>query len=163
MLVRKHGQSLVAYHDPMKCLGASLLFLTCSAAWTQVPDAAATVSTVLTRARIFTPEQGRLRTMTNGGKSRDIVHGALVTGEVVDIHESIQAPGLKANSPHTIQHSEFILVREGTLAFEHDGQTEEAGPGDIIYVAYGTLHSVRNTGKKPATYVVIAIGGDEKK
>jgi quercetin dioxygenase-like cupin family protein len=101
--------------------------------------------------------------MANGGQSRDILHAALATGEAVGIHESVQVAGAKPNPPHAIQHSEFILVREGTLAFEHDGLTEKAGPGSILYVAYGTLHSVRNVGDTPAKYVVIAIGGDQKK
>ncbi len=100
--------------------------------------------------------------MANGGESRDILHAALATGEAVSIHESTQMPGIKPNPPHTIQHSEFILVREGTLAFEHDGLSEQAGPGSVLYVAYGTLHTVRNIGNTPARYMVIAIGGDQK-
>ncbi len=57
----------------------------------------------------------------------------------------------------------MIVVREGTLEFDHDGQAERAGPGSIIYVALDTLHSVRNIGSGPASYVVIQIGGDTKK
>ncbi len=49
------------------------------------------------------------------------------------------------------------------MEFDHDGKAERAGPGGIIYVAYGTLHRVRNVGNSPATYVVIQIGGDTKK
>ena len=33
----------------------------------------------------------------------------------------------------------------------------------MIYVAYGTMHRVRNIGKGKARYAVIAIGGDVKK
>ena len=129
----------------------------------QTPAMAGTGTGDLAKARVFTQEQGSIRTMPNGGQSRDIVHAALVSGEAVGIHESMQMPGTKPNRPHTIQHSEFILVRKGTLAFEHDGLTEKAGPGSIIYVAYGTLHTVRNIGDTPAEYVVIAIGGDQRK
>ncbi|MGI4757636.1 MAG: cupin domain-containing protein [Janthinobacterium lividum] len=100
--------------------------------------------------------------MANGGESRSIVRATLATGEAVSVHESTQIAGTTPNSPHTIQHSEFILMREGTLAFEHDGISEQAGPGSIIYVAYGTLHTVRNVGTVAATYTVIAIGGDQK-
>ena len=88
------------------------------------------------------------------------MHGTLQTGEAVGVHESMQPAGTKPNPLHTIQHSELILVREGTLAFVHDGLEEKAGPGDIIYVYYGTMHTVRNIGDGPAKYVVIAIGGD---
>ena len=117
----------------------------------------------LAKSRVFTPEEGSVRTMTNGAQSRDIVHGTLATGEVVAVHESTQLSGTKPNAPHTIQHSEFILVREGTLSYEHEGVAEKAGPGRLIYVAAGTLHTVRNAGDTPAKYVVIAIGSNPKK
>ena len=98
--------------------------------------------------------------MANGSQSRDVLRATLAASEIVAIHESIQIPGTKPNPPHTIQHSEFILVREGTLAFEHDGLSERAVPGSVIFVARGTLHTVRNAGTSAAKYMVIAIGGD---
>jgi quercetin dioxygenase-like cupin family protein len=55
------------------------------------------------------------------------------------------------------------VVQEGTLEYTHDGKAERAGAGSIIYVALGTLHSVKNVGDGPAKYVVIQIGGDTKK
>lgn len=100
--------------------------------------------------------------MSNGGESRSILRGALATGEAVTVHETIQTPRTKPNPPHAIQHSEFILVLEGTLAFEHDGLSEQAGTGSVIYVAYGTLHTIRNIGTVAAKYTVMAIGGDQK-
>ena len=56
----------------------------------------------------------------------------------------------------------FILVTEGVLEITHDGKTERAGAGNVIYVAYGTLHQARNAGPGPVRYTVIAIGGDAK-
>jgi oxalate decarboxylase/phosphoglucose isomerase-like protein (cupin superfamily) len=58
-------------------------------------------------------------------------------------------------------------VREGTLEFQHEDAagklvTETVGPGGVIYVAFGTKHTVRNAGTTPARYFVIAIGGDAK-
>jgi quercetin dioxygenase-like cupin family protein len=67
------------------------------------------------------------------------------------------------NPAHRIQHSEIIVVQQGTLEFDHDGKTERADAGSIIYVALGTLHSVKNVGDGPVKYVVIQIGGDTKK
>jgi mannose-6-phosphate isomerase-like protein (cupin superfamily) len=32
--------------------------------------------------------------------------------------------------------------------------------GGVIYVAYGTRHTVKNVGNGPARYFVVAIGGD---
>lgn len=104
--------------------------------------------------------------MPNGGESRDIAHGTLATGETVNLHQSMQVVGATPNPPHVIQHSEFILVREGELEFQHEtgGQmvAEKAGPGGVIYVAFGTRHTVKNVGTVPARYFVVAIGGDAK-
>ena len=104
--------------------------------------------------------------MANTGESRPITHGTLATGETVNLHESTQMAGTAPNTPHVIQHSEFICVSQGELEFQHEvaGQmvSEKAGPGSVIYVALGTRHTVRNVGSGPAKYFVIAIGGDAK-
>jgi quercetin dioxygenase-like cupin family protein len=70
--------------------------------------------------------------------------------------------GMTPNPAHAIQHTELIVVQQGTLEFLHDGKTERVGPGGIIYVAFGTTHAVKNVGDVPAKYVVIQIGGDTK-
>ena len=107
-----------------------------------------------------------VRTMANGGESRDIAHGTLATGETVNLHQSMQVAEAVPNALHVIQHTEFILVREGELEFQHevDGKTvaERVGPGGVFYVAFGTNHTVKNVGTVPAKYFVVAIGGDAK-
>lgn len=118
---------------------------------------------LLSSSRVFPLEQMAVRKTANGGESRNIVRGVLRTGEGVALHESTLPAGLSPNAGHAIQHSEFIVVNEGTLEFDHDGRTETVGPGGVIYVAYGTFHKVKNVGKVPARYVVVAIGGDTKK
>ena len=117
----------------------------------------------LAHAKVFSFDTMNLRRMPNGGESRDVVQGKLATGEGVSIHESMQPAGLPPNPAHSINHSEFILVTDGTLEYEHVGKVEIAGPGSVIYVAYGTMHKVRNIGQGPAKYTVIAIGGDVSK
>lgn len=101
--------------------------------------------------------------MANGAEIRSIVHGELKTGESVDLHETMQPVGTVPSPLHPINHSEFIVVREGMIAFSHDGKVERVGPGGVMYVAQGTMHSLKNVGDVPARYVVIAIGGDVKK
>ena len=127
---------------------------------------ATTSSGTLGAARAITLDQMALRTMPNGGESRDIAHGTLATGETVNLHQSMQVVGATPNPPHVIQHSEFIFVREGQLEFQHevDGKmlSETAGPGGVLYVAFGTRHTIKNAGAVPARYFVIAIGGDAK-
>jgi quercetin dioxygenase-like cupin family protein len=117
----------------------------------------------LAKSKVFSFDKLAVRHMANGGESRDVVSGTLATGEAISIHVSMQPEGLPPNPAHAIDHSEFILVMAGTLEVEHDGITETAGPGSVIYIAYGTMHRVRNVGKGPARYAVIAIGGDVKK
>jgi mannose-6-phosphate isomerase-like protein (cupin superfamily) len=103
------------------------------------------------------------RKMANGGVSRDVLRGTLTTGEVIGVHESEQPAGMAPNTPHPIQHTEVMVVIEGTLAFEHDGKSEKVGPGGVIFIASGTVHTVRNVGEGTARYCVLAVGGDVKK
>jgi quercetin dioxygenase-like cupin family protein len=120
-------------------------------------------SDTLSHSKVFAFDNLPVRKMANGGESRDVVEGAVATGETVSIHESVQPAGAPPNPAHRIEHSEFILVQEGTLEFMHDGKTERAGAGSVIYVAHGTMHGVRNVGDGPAKYTVFSLGGDAGK
>ena len=117
----------------------------------------------LSQAEVFPFEGMAVRTMANGGESRDVVRGALVTGEAVGVHESVLPVGSVPNPQHVIRHSELIMVREGTVEFEHGEKAERVGAGGVIYVALGTMHTLKNVGDVPAKYFVVAIGGDVKK
>jgi len=50
-------------------------------------------SGVLSQSRVYPLDQMPVRKMANGGLSRDVLHGALTTGEVVAVHESEQPAG----------------------------------------------------------------------
>jgi mannose-6-phosphate isomerase-like protein (cupin superfamily) len=128
-----------------------------------VGQAPAAPAAVLSEARVYTVEEMPVRKMANGGESRDILRGVLPTGEAIAAHESMQVVGAAPNAPHTIDHSEVITVMEGMLSFEHDGKSEKVGPGGVIFVAMGTMHTVKNVGDGPAKYVVVQIGGDTKR
>jgi mannose-6-phosphate isomerase-like protein (cupin superfamily) len=117
----------------------------------------------LAQSRVFSYDDMTAKTAPSGAVSRRAFTGTLATGEAISAHETMQPAGAAPNPAHRIQHSELILVEEGTLDYTHDGKTERAGAGSIIYVALGTLHSVRNVGDGPAKYVVIQIGGDTRK
>jgi mannose-6-phosphate isomerase-like protein (cupin superfamily) len=117
----------------------------------------------LATAKVFDYASLPVTHTSNGSERRDVVRsGRLATGEPVRIHESMQPPGAQPGPAHAIQHSEFILITEGTLEITHDDKTERAGPGSVIYIAYGTMHQARNAGPGPVKYTVIAIGGDAK-
>ena len=96
----------------------------------------------------------------NGSESWNVVHGRLPTGEQIALHVSMQPAGTVPNPAHRIEHSEIICLREGALGFQHDGMTEQAAAGDVLLVAEGTMHGVRNVGAGQAAYFVLAIGGD---
>ena len=138
----------------MKFFALALLALVCGTASAMADD--------LSQSKVFVRESAPARAFANGGGARDLLLGVLKTGEGVKVHESMQPEGAEPNPAHAIDHSEFIIVGEGTLAFIHDGITETAGPGDVIYVAQGTMHQVKNVGKGPVKYAVISIGGDIK-
>ena len=126
-------------------------------------QAASAAGSALTEARVYPVADMPVRKMANGGESRDVLRGALASGEAVAVHESMLPVGAPAPALHVIQHSEIITVVEGTLEFMHGDKVERIGPGGVIYVAMGTSHAVKNVGDVPAKYVVVQIGGDVKK
>jgi quercetin dioxygenase-like cupin family protein len=114
----------------------------------------------LSRSRVFRLADLQVHKNPNGSESRNVVHGQLPTGEEIALHVSMQPAGTVPNPAHRIEHSEIICLREGALGFQHDGVTEQAAAGDVLFVAKGTMHGVRNVGAGPAAYLVLAIGGD---
>jgi quercetin dioxygenase-like cupin family protein len=114
----------------------------------------------LSRSRVFRLAEAAVHKNPNGSESWNVLHGRLPTGEQIALHVSMQPAGTQPNPAHRIEHSEIICLREGALDFQHDGTTEHATAGDVLFVAKGTMHGVRNVGAGPAAYFVLAIGGD---
>jgi quercetin dioxygenase-like cupin family protein len=114
----------------------------------------------LGRSHVFRLADLPVRKNPNGSESWNVMHGRLPTGEEVALHVSMQPAGTVPNPAHRIEHSEIICLREGSLDFQHDGVTEHSAAGDVLFVAKGTMHGVRNVGDGPAAYFVLAIGGD---
>ena len=136
--------------------------LACAAASAQTAPAP-TSANPLDAARVFRYEEMAAHVAPSGTEGRAVFRGTLATGESVGAHETMQPAGATPSPLHPIQHSEMIVVQQGTVAFDHDGKSEIATPGSIIYVAIGTVHRLRNVGDGPARYIVIQIGGDTKK
>ena len=114
----------------------------------------------LNRSQIFRLADIAARKNPNGSESWNVLHGRLPTGEQIALHVSTQPAGTVPNPAHRIEHSEIICLREGALDFQHDGATEHATAGDVLFVAKGTMHGVRNVSAGPTSYFVLAIGGD---
>jgi len=149
----------------LSCAAALLLGYGIAGAQTPVTAAAspAVTQNPLTSSSVFPYEQMTVKKAANGTEGRNAFSGTLATGETIGVHESMQPVGTPPVDLHRIGHSELIVVQEGTVAFEHDGKEERVGPGGLVYVAFGTVHRIKNVGDVPAKYVVIAIGGDVKK
>ncbi len=144
----------------MRPFAFAVLFFACA---TATVAQQASPNNPLASSRVFAYGEMVPKTAPNGAVGRNVFTGTLATGEAIAVHETMQPAGTQPNLAHRIQHSELIVVQEGTLEFQHDGKAERAAPGSIIYVAFGTLHAVKNVGDGPAKYVVIQVCGDTKK
>ncbi len=114
---------------------------------------------VLSASRAFTFDSLPV-VKTEVGESRAVTRGLLPTGEAIEMHETTLRPGFMPHPPHRHRHTEFVMLREGTLEFDNDGKMERVGPGGVLFSASDQLHGMKNVGQVDAKYFVISIGRD---
>ncbi len=112
----------------------------------------------LVHSELFSYDKLPVKTSPNGMTSRAVVRGTLATGEYIEVHETMLPAGEMPHPPHRHTHSELLLIREGKLQVDSDGQRGLVHPGDVVFTASGVLHSLKNVGTGPASYFVVAVG-----
>ena len=79
----------------------------------------------------------------------------------VELHETILPPGKAPHAAHRHLREEMVIVKEGTLRVEIEGEeTKEVTAGGAVYVASNKMHGWTNAGDSTATYFVVEIGND---
>ncbi len=96
------------------------------------------------------------------GSSQAVNQGVLITGEGVEMHNTVLLPGTMPHPPHQHEHSEWLFLREGDVEWMVDGKYMPATAGDILFAASMKLHGLKNVGTVPAKYFVLAVGPNLK-
>jgi mannose-6-phosphate isomerase-like protein (cupin superfamily) len=91
-------------------------------------------------------------------ESRPILDGVTHSGDHLEVHETILAPGSEPHPPHRHEHEELFLLMKGSVAVTIDGKTTTIGPGSAAFVHSNELHGVHNPGPEKAQYFVVAVG-----
>ena len=61
----------------------------------------------------------------------------------------VSSPPGRGTKRHRHPYDEIAFVREGRGRWTVDGETREAGPGDILVVKAGQIHAFENVGEVP--------------
>ena len=112
----------------------------------------------LVHSEVFSYGKLPVKTAPNGMLSRAVVQGTLATGEFIEVHETMLPAGEMPHPPHRHTHSELLLIHEGDLQVDSDGQRGIVHAGDVVFTASAVLHSLKNVGAGPASYFVVAVG-----
>jgi quercetin dioxygenase-like cupin family protein len=89
------------------------------------------------------------------GMRRAVFEGSTATVDKIHCHITTLNPGEKSGEPSKHLQEEVIIVKEGTVEANWDGQSKTGGPGSVIFFASGATTFLRNAGTTPCTYIVV--------
>jgi quercetin dioxygenase-like cupin family protein len=89
------------------------------------------------------------------GVRRAVLDGPTATVDKMHVHITTLNPGEKSGEPSKHLQEEVIIVKEGLVEANWDGQSKTGGPGSVIFFAAGATTFLRNAGPTPCTYTVI--------
>jgi len=89
------------------------------------------------------------------GRSRQVFQSRTATLDELELHVTTLPAGEASHPPHKHADEEIIIIKEGAVEAEVNGQTRRLGPGGVIFEASNELHGLRNVGSGPAVYHVI--------
>jgi quercetin dioxygenase-like cupin family protein len=92
---------------------------------------------------------------TKTGERREVLNGSTITMESLSCHVTSVKVGEASHAAHRHPDDEIILVKEGTVEFTINGQSQQAGVGSVVLFGSNDLHGMRNAGDTRATYYVI--------
>jgi XRE family transcriptional regulator, regulator of sulfur utilization len=91
----------------------------------------------------------------DNGVRRAVLDAPTGTLDRLHTHVTTLNPGQKSGEPRLHPQEEVIIVTEGTIEANFDGQKREASAGSVIFFASNAVTFLRNPGPKPATYYVV--------
>jgi len=92
---------------------------------------------------------------TANGQRRDVFNAPTATLLELECHVTTLLPGKAAHAPHRHPWEEIIIIKEGTVEVQLNGQPQRAGPGSVLFFAPQDLHGLRNVGETVASYHVL--------
>jgi quercetin dioxygenase-like cupin family protein len=94
-------------------------------------------------------------TPTPVGVRREAFDAPTTTVDKTHCHITTLNPGASSGVPRKHLQEEIIIIKEGSVEANWDGQSRVAHAGDVIFFAANAVTHLRNVGTTPATYYVI--------
>ena len=92
---------------------------------------------------------------TKFGSQRQVFRAPTPTLDELECHITTLNPGEAPHAAHKHPDEELILIKEGTVESNLEGETKRLGPGSVVFQASNQMHGLRNVGQTPATYFVV--------